>query len=90
MEAGMFAIRKDRPAITQDDFLAAITKIRLDFNRGMADVEGAMLRKNVIFLFYPNFTGNPMPDQDHTNDCNTEKNDTPVSDESFVTMVPVV
>ena len=42
MEAGMFAIRKDRPAITQEDFLAAITKIRLDFNRGMGDVEGAM------------------------------------------------
>jgi proteasome regulatory subunit len=42
MEAGMFAIRKDRPAITQEDFLAAIAKIRLDFNRGMADVEGAM------------------------------------------------
>jgi proteasome regulatory subunit len=42
MEAGMFAIRKDRPAITQEDFLAAIAKIHLDFNRGMADVEGAM------------------------------------------------
>jgi len=42
MEAGMFAIRKERPAITQEDFLAAITKIRLDFNRGMGDVEGAM------------------------------------------------
>jgi proteasome regulatory subunit len=42
MEAGMFAIRKDRPAITQEDFLAAITKIRVDFHRGSADVEGAM------------------------------------------------
>jgi proteasome regulatory subunit len=42
MEAGMFAIRKDRPAITQEDFLAAIAKIRLDFNRSTADVEGAM------------------------------------------------
>jgi proteasome regulatory subunit len=43
MEAGMFAIRKERPAITQEDFLAAITKIALDFSRhGVADVEGAM------------------------------------------------
>ena len=42
MEAGMFAIRKDRPAITQEDFLAAITKIRIDFHRGSADVEGEM------------------------------------------------
>src|SRR5512137_2176569 len=42
MEAGMFAIRKERPAITQEDFLAAITKIRLDFNHGAGDVEGAM------------------------------------------------
>jgi proteasome regulatory subunit len=42
MEAGMFAIRKDRPAITQEDFLSAIAKIRLDFNHGMADVEGTM------------------------------------------------
>ena len=42
MEAGMFAIRKERPAITQEDFLAAIAKIRLDFNRGVGDVEGAM------------------------------------------------
>jgi len=42
MEAGMFAIRKERPAITQEDFLAAITKIRLDFNPGSGDVEGAM------------------------------------------------
>ena len=42
MEAGMFAIRKERPAITHEDFLAAIAKIRLDFHRGTADVEGAM------------------------------------------------
>ncbi|MCK9593501.1 MAG: proteasome-activating nucleotidase [Methanoregula sp.] len=42
MEAGMFAIRKDRPAITQEDFLAAITKIRVDFHRGLEDVEGVM------------------------------------------------
>ena len=42
MEAGMFAIRKERPAITQEDFRAAITKIRLDFNRGPVDVEGEM------------------------------------------------
>ena len=42
MEAGMFAIRKERPAITQEDFIAAITKIRLDFNRGPVDVEGEM------------------------------------------------
>ena len=42
MEAGMFAIRKERKAITQEDFLAAIAKVRLDFNRGMGDVEGAM------------------------------------------------
>ena len=42
MEAGMFAIRKERPAIKQEDFLAAITKIRLDFNRDSRDVEGVM------------------------------------------------
>jgi proteasome regulatory subunit len=42
MEAGMFAIRKERPAITQEDFRAAITKIRLDFSRGPVDVEGEM------------------------------------------------
>jgi proteasome regulatory subunit len=42
MEAGMFAIRKERKAITHEDFLAAIAKVRLDFNRGMGDVEGAM------------------------------------------------
>src|SRR5512136_715093 len=42
MEAGMFAIRKERPAITQDDFIAAIAKVGLDFNRGPVDVEGTM------------------------------------------------
>ena len=42
MEAGMFAIRKDRPAIIQEDFLAAITKIRHDFHPTSGDVEGAM------------------------------------------------
>jgi proteasome regulatory subunit len=42
MEAGMFAIRKERPAITHEDFMAAIAKVALDFNRGPVDVEGAM------------------------------------------------
>jgi proteasome regulatory subunit len=42
MEAGMFAIRKERSAIMQEDFEAAIVKIGLDFNRGPVDVEGAM------------------------------------------------
>jgi proteasome regulatory subunit len=42
MEAGMFAIRKERPAIKHEDFLAAITKIRLNFKYGSGDVEGAM------------------------------------------------
>ncbi len=42
MEAGMFAIRKDRPAITQEDFLLAIDKVGLDFHRGLPDIEGAM------------------------------------------------
>ncbi len=42
MEAGMFAIRKDRPSIAQEDFTAAIAKVGLDFNRGPVDVEGAM------------------------------------------------
>jgi proteasome regulatory subunit len=42
MEAGMFAIRKERGAITQEDFVAAIAKVGLDFNRGPVDVEGAM------------------------------------------------
>jgi proteasome regulatory subunit len=42
MEAGMFAIRKDRPAITHDDFLLAIDKVGLDFHRGLPNSEGAM------------------------------------------------
>ena len=42
MEAGMFAIRKERPTITQEDFLAAIEKVRLDFNRGLPSGEGTM------------------------------------------------
>ncbi len=42
MEAGMFAIRKEQPAITQEDFIAAIAKVGLDFNRGRANVEGLM------------------------------------------------
>ena len=42
MEAGMFAIRKEQPAIRQEDFLAAIAKVGLDFHRGPVDVEGAM------------------------------------------------
>lgn len=42
MEAGMFAIRKKQSAITQEDFVAAIAKVGLDFNRGPVDVEGAM------------------------------------------------
>jgi len=42
MEAGMFAIRKERPAITHADFIAAIDKVGLDFNRGPLDVEGTM------------------------------------------------
>jgi proteasome regulatory subunit len=42
MEAGMFAIRKERPAITQENFIAAIAKVGLDFNRGPVDVEGVM------------------------------------------------
>jgi proteasome regulatory subunit len=42
MEAGMFAIRKERPAINQEDFLAAIVKVNLDFHHGSGDVEGAM------------------------------------------------
>ncbi len=33
MEAGMFAIRKDRPVITHDDFLAAVAKVGLDFDK---------------------------------------------------------
>jgi proteasome regulatory subunit len=42
MEAGMFAIRQERSAISQEDFLSAITKIHVDFHRGSEDVEGAM------------------------------------------------
>jgi proteasome regulatory subunit len=42
MEAGMFAIRQERAAISQEDFLSAITKIHVDFHRGAEDVEGAM------------------------------------------------
>jgi proteasome regulatory subunit len=33
MEAGMFAIRQDHPSITQADFLNAIEKVGLDFER---------------------------------------------------------
>jgi len=33
MEAGMFAIRKDRDAVSKEDFLDAIEKIGLDFDR---------------------------------------------------------
>ncbi len=43
MEAGMFAIRKERASITHQDFLWAIEKVANDFNRHrVADVEGAM------------------------------------------------
>src|SRR5665647_1121604 len=42
MEAGMFAIRQERSAISQEDFLSAITKIHVDFHRCAEDVEGAM------------------------------------------------
>jgi len=42
MEAGMFAIREARLAITQENFRAAITKVGLDFYRGPVDVEGEM------------------------------------------------
>ena len=42
MEAGMFAIRKESPAITQENFRAAVTKVIFDFNRGSLDVEGEM------------------------------------------------
>jgi proteasome regulatory subunit len=43
MEAGMFAIRKERASITHQDFLLAIEKVTTDFNRNhIADVEGAM------------------------------------------------
>jgi len=42
MEAGMFAIRKERSAIRQEDFESAIAKVGLDFNRGMVDFQGTM------------------------------------------------
>jgi len=43
MEAGMFAIRKDRPAITQEDFISAIEKVGSDFARQRSiDLEGRM------------------------------------------------
>jgi proteasome regulatory subunit len=43
MEAGMFAIRKERGSINHQDFLFAIDKVTTDFNRHrLVDVEGAM------------------------------------------------
>jgi len=30
-----------------------------------------------------------MPDQDHTNECDPQKNNTPLPEDSFLTMVPV-
>jgi hypothetical protein len=30
-----------------------------------------------------------MPDENHTNECNPEKNDVPLPEEGFMTMVPV-
>jgi proteasome regulatory subunit len=43
MEAGMFAIRKERASINHQDFLFAIDKVTTDFNRHrLVDVEGAM------------------------------------------------
>ncbi|MGA2699266.1 MAG: proteasome-activating nucleotidase [Methanoregula sp.] len=42
MEAGMYAIRNERASITRGDFLSAIEKVRLDFNRSLSDVEGRM------------------------------------------------
>jgi len=43
MEAGMFAIRKERAAITQEDFLIAIEKVGADFDRRRAlDAEARM------------------------------------------------
>ncbi|NMB78518.1 MAG: AAA family ATPase, partial [Methanomicrobiales archaeon] len=42
MEAGMFAIRKERTSICQEDFEAAIAKVGLDFNQRPVDVEGVM------------------------------------------------
>jgi len=35
MEAGMFAIRREREAVSRDDFLDAIEKIRQDFERNV-------------------------------------------------------
>ena len=43
MEAGMFAIRKEHESVTHDDFLAAIEKVGLDFDRQrMTSNYGAM------------------------------------------------
>jgi proteasome regulatory subunit len=43
MEAGMFAIRKEHESVTHDDFLAAIEKVGLDFDRQrMTSTFGAM------------------------------------------------
>jgi len=43
MEAGMFAIRKDHPCITQQDFVAAIGKVMSDFSRTrLPEAEGTM------------------------------------------------
>ena len=33
MEAGMYTIRNERASITREDFLQAIDKVRLDFDR---------------------------------------------------------
>ena len=42
MEAGMFAIRRERDQISRGDFLAAIEKVRSDFTRTHPDSEGRM------------------------------------------------
>jgi len=43
MEAGMFAIRKDHASITQQDFIAAISKVTTDFSRTrLPESEGTM------------------------------------------------
>ncbi len=42
MEAGMFAIRKERSAIQQEDFEAAIAKVGHDFTNVPVDIEGVM------------------------------------------------
>ncbi len=42
MEAGMFAIRKERSAIQQEDFEAAIAKVGHDFTNVPVDLEGVM------------------------------------------------